>query len=88
VPEVPNISSQFIFLVYVCGTRFRVENDNERWVPVTWRVVGTTEGGGFELRPKGGGDFVWETTKVGTVELLYNGQVIQTRANGGIACPN
>ena len=87
VPLVPNTSNQFIFLVYVCGTRFRVENDNPMWVPVTWRVVGTTEEGGFSLPPAGTPDRTFFTTNVGTVEILYAGQVIHSQPNGGTICP-
>ena len=37
-----------LVIAYVCGNTFRITNTYDFYYPVTWRVAGTEETGGFE----------------------------------------
>lgn len=84
--EVPEaINPALVTLTYECGTRFKVQNLDSKWISVTYRVVGTTEQG--RLSVPGMGQRVWETDATGTVEILSGGEVIKTAPNAGTICP-
>lgn len=82
VPEV--VPSNLIALHYVCGTRFRIENGGQYWVELKFRVVGTSEVYDLNVGPNKA--ITHESNAAATVELVYNGQVIRTTANGGTMC--
>lgn len=79
-----------ILLTYMCGNRFRVRNRNLVAVRVEYDVYGTSERGSVTLRRASflpsGVDAFFQTTARGTVRLFFNGQLIQTKANGGRVC--
>lgn len=86
------VDSSLIQLVYVCGNRFTIRNGNTRVVTVGYQVVGSSERWnslGVAARPDSlsYGETPLRTQATGPVQLLYNGQVIQTVANGGTTCP-
>lgn len=81
-----------IKLNYMCGNTFRARNYNTASVSVTWDVVGTTEQGTLVLPPRPTGEgfsaTLFTPQHVGTVRLLYQGQVLQSKENeGGPPCP-
>jgi hypothetical protein len=82
--EVPPVGSR-ILLTYICGNRFRVRNTNTAPVTVSTDVYGTTEKHAFIVQPAK--DFFFPNGHKGTVRLFFNGQLVQTKANGGKPCP-
>jgi hypothetical protein len=87
----PPLDIAGIRLTYICGNKFRVRNPNAAVVPVTWDVYNKNESGNLDLPPKTAGqpysETFFTTLNKGTVRLFYTGQLIQTKANGGAACP-
>lgn len=79
-----------IRLSYVCGNRFRVHNPNDVALPMRYEVYGQDESGLLSLAPRAAGapfgETIFTTQARGTVRLFWGTQVIQTAANGGIAC--
>lgn len=85
------VDASLIHMVYLCGNKLSIRNGNRRIVMFDYRVMGTMERWNDQAvmaRPDGQeyGERVIQTQTVGTVELLVDGQVIQTTANGGTAC--
>lgn len=75
-----------IRLTYMCGNTFRVRNPNDQEAIVTWDVYQKNESGSLTLPPKPAGalhsETFFTTVNKGTVRLFYDGQLIQTKANG------
>ena len=80
-----------IRLTYICGNKFRVRNPSGVTVPVSWDVYQKNETGSLTLPPRATGQLYSETffttVNKGTVRLFHEGQLIQTKANGGAVCP-
>lgn len=80
-----------IRLTYICGNKFRVRNPSGVTVPVSWDVYQKNETGSLTLPPRATGqlysDTFFTTVNKGTVRLFHEGQLIQTKANGGAVCP-
>ncbi len=72
-------------LTYACGNKFAVENSGRYSALVTYRVVGAQDEGHLSVRP--GIKRFFTTEEVGVVELLYEGEVVETHSNGGVPCP-
>ena len=79
----PQLDVSGVRLTYLCGTRFRVRNPLPEFLPMSYDVYGKNEGRGVNAGP---GDTVFSTDSVGTVRLFYDGRLIQTKANGNVAC--
>jgi hypothetical protein len=80
-----------IRLTYRCGNTFQIQNANFVPVSVRYEVVGTTEGATVTVPGLLTDDGASPVTKVttaapGTVQLLYQGTVIQTATDGNVAC--
>ena len=80
-----------LVIAYVCGNTFRITNTYDFYYPVTWRVAGTEETGGFEAprlregRPPR--PVYLTTTQRGTVEIHNSQQRIASARNRGLpAC--
>jgi len=71
-------------LTYVCGNRFRVENQSTESVKVSWKVSGTRDRADLVVPSKGESTFT--TEKRGPTSLYYRGKLVGTAANGGQAC--
>jgi hypothetical protein len=81
----PAIVATTIRLTYLCGNRFRVRNANADWADVRYDVYRTDDAADLTVPPFG--EIVLTTARAGTTRLFYAGQLIQTKANGGAACP-
>jgi hypothetical protein len=86
------VDTAHIKLNYMCGNTFRARNYNDVSVTVTWDVQGTAEQGTLLLPPRPAGEgfsaTLFTPQHVGTVRLLYQGQVLQSKGNeGGPPCP-
>ena len=73
-------------LIYVCGNKFLATNSTKGVVHLTYRVVGSSEGGGITLPPgpaadPGHSESELETKQGGIVELYRDGQRIVRRRN-------
>lgn len=78
-------------LVYICENRFLAINRTRVAVVVTYRVVGTDEGGSLTLEPasledEGFGETELRTRERGQVELSQNGTPVVRRRNSGQSC--
>lgn len=83
-PQVPQlIDPKALLLTYVCGNLYRVDNSSGSWVLVFYRVVETTETRPLNVGPEA---VAFETNATGTVELLYNGQVVGQAVNSRTRC--
>ncbi len=86
--SAPTIVTSGLVLTYICQNRFRVRNPNDAVLPVTWDVAGTAVSGALSLpaRPIGGtfSELFFDAGVTGTVRLLYLGNQIQVKANGGV----
>lgn len=71
-------------LTYVCGNRFRVENQSTESVKVSWKVSGTRARADLVVPSKGERTFT--TEQKGPTSLYYRGKLVGTLANGGQAC--
>lgn len=89
-PAATPLLSGALVLSYSCGNKFRVRNSGDIEVQVTYSVVGFSESGSVPvLGPASGQTFrdsFFATKNAGSVQLIYNGQVIQTKENLGTAC--
>jgi hypothetical protein len=79
----PQIDLSGVTLRYLYCNRFVVSNPTVFSLPMGVEVVGTTEHFGWSASP---GETRFSTDNVGTVRLIYDGGVIRTAANGGVAC--
>jgi hypothetical protein len=82
--QVP-VSNGQIQLTYVCENKFRVHNGNTADVIVRYAVLLTTESS--DLTVLGGEDLVFETGLTGSVQLTYNGAILDTKSNTNKKCP-
>lgn len=86
----PVITTAGMVLTYMCGKTFRVRNPNDAVVTVEWNTAGSGESGSLILpaRPMGSGfsETFFDTVGIATVRLLYNGALVQTKANGNFPC--
>lgn len=85
--DVPGIR-----LTYICGNRFRLRNPNYASIQVTYDVYRTSESSSLLLPGRTADqqpytESFFTTTNRGTVRVFFNGQLIQTKANGGTTCP-
>ncbi|MBK6424403.1 MAG: hypothetical protein IPI38_00470 [Gemmatimonadetes bacterium] len=85
-PLLPNA----LTMSYRCGNRFRIRNSGDIRVKVTYAVVGAAESKTFAVAVPAAGqsfkDTYFTTSATGTVQLSYNGTVVQTKANEGTVC--
>lgn len=79
------VPTSAIGLTYLCGNRYRVDNQSTESVQVSYKVSGTKDQGGFSVPAKG--TFTFTTRKRGNTSLHYRGKLVQTVENGGKACP-
>ncbi len=86
----PSATPSGIQLTYLCGNRFRVRNSNYAEVALTWDVYGSSDNGQESVPAarldKAFIDQNFVTNVRGTVRLFFNGVLVQTKANGGVAC--
>ena len=78
-------------LVYICENRFLAINRTRAAVEVSYRVVGTDEGGNLTLEPasledEGFGETELRTRERGQVELFQNDTPVARRRNSGQSC--
>ncbi len=78
------VNERNIHLTYICGNRFRVSNSSPESIMVTFDVDQTDKTGDFTVPPNA--DVVFTARGTGTVRLFYFGQLVQTKANGGLTC--
>jgi hypothetical protein len=85
LPVAPRlVDPDLLVLAYVCGTRFRIENNGPYDAQLIFSVVGTSERRTLNVNRNSA--VTYQSRAVGTVELLYNGQVVRQTPNRGIAC--
>lgn len=85
LPSVPRvINPASISLSYVCGNRFRVENNSADWLKVTWNMEIWSDTGAFDVGPHA--SFTFSTRSIGSVRLYQNGVFVKSKANGGTTC--
>ncbi len=92
--SLPTVGVTAIRLWYVCGNSWRVRNPNPAGFTLTYNVVGKNETGTIDVvaaDPLANANEAlyatfFGTAKKGTVELIYNSQVIQSKPNGNTAC--
>ena len=93
-PPAPEVPSDGLLapldLIYVCGNKFLATNATGKPVEVTYRVVGTEEGGSLTLREAGDDESHSETelktTERGVVELYQDDERVARRRNGTLPC--
>jgi hypothetical protein len=77
-------------LTYLCGTRFRVRSPIADSVVVRWQVYNTPDSGRVLVPGRAPGaphaEALFTTQAVGTVRLFVGERLVQTKANGGVAC--
>jgi hypothetical protein len=78
------IPTSAIRLSYVCGNRYRVENQSTESVKVSWAVWGKRTKAAIVVPPKGAKTFT--TQQRGPTTLYYRGKEVQTETNGGKPC--
>lgn len=89
------VATSLITLSYVCADKFKVHNANPEDVQVTWNSYHVppnarttapilTHGNLFVGSMT---DAYFRTDSIATARLYYGTSLIQTRANGGTACP-
>jgi hypothetical protein len=78
------VPASMISLSYICGNRYRVENQNTESVKVSWGVSGKRTKAAIVVPPKGEKTFT--TQQQGPTTLYYQGEEVQTAANGGKPC--
>ncbi|MEW5928679.1 MAG: hypothetical protein AB1941_14520 [Gemmatimonadota bacterium] len=84
--EVPlQVDVSKIRLDYVCGNTFRIQNHTPEFLILSYTVAGTGEAEDVTAR-SGGGWTHFNTDTAGTVQLIYDGQVVTTAANTGKSC--
>ncbi len=90
-PAATPLLSGAVGLTYTCGNRFRVRNTGDIGVNVSYQVVGVAETKTFSVAapipPATFKDTFFTTSAHAAVQLLYNGQVLQTKGNEGTTCP-
>lgn len=76
---------------YVCGNRFRVKNTLPHTVTVQYEATGSTSRSKLYVPPKpvgaSHGDVVIKAPSAGQFRVVFDGDVILTKANGGTTCP-
>jgi hypothetical protein len=87
---VPDVRSA-LSLEYVCGNQFRIKSTVPHEVVAEYEVQGTAGRKTLHLaRRKSGqsfGETVLDLDTSGELRLLFDGDVIHTKANGGTTCP-
>jgi hypothetical protein len=78
------VPTSAIRLSYVCGNRYRVENQSTESVKVSWAVSGTRTKAQILVPAKGANTF--RTQQRGPTTLYYQDKVVQTEPNGGRPC--
>lgn len=81
----PQIDVSGVRLTYLCDTLFRIYNPTPDRLVFTVEVEGTDET--FRIGVGEGQEYTFFTEHVGTVQLYYDGRLIQTAANGQQPCP-
>lgn len=78
-------------LTYICGNRFRMRNSGDIGIRYRYDVYGTAEAKQLWVdHPAAGEPYVetfFTTTRRGTVRVFVGSRLVQTKANGGSACP-
>jgi hypothetical protein len=83
--DVPlTVPSSFIRLSYTCDNEFRVRNQGDEWVDVSWQVEGTSNRGDLAVPPQGEVPFTADVQ--GLTQLYYQGSLLQSKANPGTPC--
>jgi hypothetical protein len=89
-PPPGSVDTTKVELFYVCGNEFNVRNYNPVDVPLTWKVLNTTDAGSLVAPPPTDGQVRSEThfttDVVGTVQLFFNGTEINRYANLKTVC--
>jgi hypothetical protein len=80
----PQIDVSRVTLGNVCGTTFRVHNTTAEYLVFSFSVVGTEERGDLPIAAHKHREFT--TTHDGTVQLSYDGRVIQSLGRGARPC--
>lgn len=81
----PQVDVSKIRLDYVCGNTFRIQNHTPEYLMLSYTVAGTGEAADVTAR-SGGGWTHFNTDTAGTVQLIYDGEVVATVANTGKSC--
>jgi hypothetical protein len=85
------INTNLITINYFCGNRFRITNANFAVIPVHYGMAGSS-GAKLESRlpPRPAGspysEIYVDAPAKGTIEVFYNGQLLQSKANGNKIC--
>lgn len=89
-PSAVALTSQAIKVHYLCGNRFRIRNKDNIAIQVGYEVQETGEESvvNMEARPEQGppSETIFTTRTTGTVQILYNGEVLATERNKGKGC--
>jgi hypothetical protein len=72
-------------VLYVCGNMFRIQNKSPLPASVTYTVGKSGERGQTLVAPLSTSDFT--VVNDGVFKLFYNAVEIDSKANGGTACP-
>jgi hypothetical protein len=78
------VPTSAIRLSYVCGNRYRVENQSTEPVKVSWAVSGIRAKGQILVPP--GGAKTFTAQQRGPTTLYYRGKEVQTEPNGAQPC--
>jgi hypothetical protein len=82
----PQVDLGQVQLTYVCGNTFRIQNPTSIRLVFSFLVEGPAPEG-YDVPVGGNSHADFDTDGPGTVRLLYDGTLVTTRANGGLACP-